>query len=93
MMNDQAMFAMGLPGGMRERVTLDDDALDGAAVRDVSPNGVVAPEITVAPKSAVDLDTVVIELKAAAATKSAEPDEGVDEAEAAALPQEEAEAL
>ncbi|WP_180901081.1 energy transducer TonB family protein [Martelella soudanensis] len=91
MMNDQAMFAMGLPGGMRERVTLDDDALDGAAVRDVRPDGTAAPEITIAPTSAVDLDTVVIELKAAAAAKTPEQAEESDAPEIATLPQEDAE--
>lgn len=93
MMNDQAMFAMGLPGGMRERVSVDDDALDGLAVRDLSPEGKAAPEITIAPTSAVDLDKVVFELKAAAkaAAQSPASDEAGDETDAIELPLEDAE--
>ena len=93
MMNDQAMFAMGLPGGMRERV--DDDALDDAVVREISPYGAAAPEIAIAPASAVDLDKVVFELKAAAnaanSARKPEPDGGDSETEDIELPPEDAE--
>ncbi|WP_345899976.1 TonB family protein [Martelella sp. UBA3392] len=97
MMNDQAMFAMGLPGGMRER--LDDDALDDAVVRDSSPYGAAAPEIApkigIAPASSVDLDKVVFELKAAAnaasSARKTEPGDGDGETDAVELPLEDAE--
>ncbi|MEO1985543.1 MAG: TonB family protein [Martelella sp.] len=97
MMNDQAMFAMGLPGGMRER--LDDDALDDAVVRDSSPYGAaapeIAPEIGIAPASSVDLDKVVFELKAAAnaasSARKTEPGDGDGETDAVELPLEDAE--
>ena len=62
MMNDRAMFAMGLPGGMREIAPTDEEVHDKGA----------APEISVG--SAVDLDAVVIELKTAA-NASAKPKE------------------
>lgn len=97
MMNDQAMFAMGLPGGTRER--LDDDALDDAVVREDSPFGAaapeIAPEIGIAPASDVDLDKVVFELKAAASAASSarkvESAERDEEAAAEELPLENAE--
>ncbi|MCD1634662.1 TonB family protein [Martelella mediterranea] len=97
MMNDQAMFAMGLPGGMRER--LDDDALDDAVVRENSPFGAaapeIAPEIAIAPASDGDLDKVVFELKAAAsAARSARktnPDDRDDKTAAEELPLEDVE--
>ena len=90
MMNDQAMFAMGLPGGTRER--LDDDALDDAVVRESSPFGAAAPEIApdigIAPASDVDLDKVVFELKAAAsATSSARKVESAERDEETAAEQ------
>ena len=97
MMNDQAMFAMGLPGGTRER--LDDDALDDAVVREDSPFGAaapeIAPEIGIAPASDVDLDRVVFELKAAASAansaRKVESADGAGETVAEELPLEDAE--
>lgn len=83
MKNDRAMFAMGLPGGMREIAPIDEEVRDKDA----------APEISVG--AAEGFDAVVIELKtAAAAARPAETpaetdgeDDGADRAE---LPPEDA---
>ncbi len=74
------MFAMGLPGGMRELAPVDETVHDGAD----------APEISVG--SSVDLDAVVIELRAAANAASSRPAADMIAADdAPQLPAEEAE--
>ncbi|MAM13653.1 MAG: hypothetical protein CML23_25010 [Rhizobiaceae bacterium] len=74
MTDDRAMFAMGLPGGVR----------DAEPVEPVSPPQIAAkadaPVVAPASRKPVDLDAVVLELKAAAGVAAEKPQETKSEA-------------
>nr|WP_272210446.1 hypothetical protein [Marinicella sp. W31]MDC2876327.1 hypothetical protein [Marinicella sp. W31] len=67
MMDDRAMFAMGLPGGVRDAEPVKPDR------RRAEPASASASEIASESRVPVDLDRVVLELKAAAGASVEKP--------------------